>query len=200
MPSPVRATDRSSLAWRLRQALFWVHLAVGLCVAAIVIVMSATGVLLTYQKQLTLWADTRGLDAAPPAGVTAPLPADSLLARVTAAVPGTPTAITWRAGRDAPVQVAFGRERAVFASAYTGEVLGEGSKAMRGFFATVTEWHRWLARSGESRAWGKGITGAANIGFLFLVLSGAVLWWPRNLTWRAVRGVLWFRRRLSPKA
>lgn len=196
MPSP----RTSSIAWTLRQALFWVHLAVGACVAAIVIIMSATGVLLTYQKQLTLWADTRGLRAAPPAGVTHALPADSLLARVRAVVPGTPTAITWRAGLDAPVQVAFGRERTVFANPYTGQVLGEGSKATRDFFAWVTGWHRWLARTGDARDTGRAITGAANVGFLFLVLSGFVLWWPRRWTPAAFRQVAWFRRGLSPKA
>ena len=42
-----------------RKVLFWCHLAAGLTAGAIVLVMSVTGVLLTYEKQFTLWADTR---------------------------------------------------------------------------------------------------------------------------------------------
>jgi uncharacterized iron-regulated membrane protein len=44
----------------------------------------------------------------------------------------------------------------------------------------MIEWHRWLGMSGEKRAVGKAITGACNLGFLFLVVSGLYLWWPKT--------------------
>jgi uncharacterized iron-regulated membrane protein len=44
------------------------------------------------------------------------------------------------------------------------------------------------------------VTGAANLAFLFIVLSGLYLWWPRSLTWAKVRNVVWFRRGLPGKA
>ena len=37
--------------------------------------------------------------------------------------------------------------------------------------------------SGESRPTGKGIMDAANLAFLFLVLSDVYLWWPKPLRW-----------------
>ncbi|HEV3050929.1 MAG TPA: PepSY-associated TM helix domain-containing protein, partial [Longimicrobium sp.] len=52
----------------------------------------------------------------------------------------------------------------------------------------------------ENRELGKKITGAANLLFLFLVVSGFYLWFPRNWTRRAFRNVVWFRRGLTPKA
>ena len=64
----------------------------------------------------------------------------------------------------------------------------------------MTSWHRTLAATGERRALGKAITGAANLAFLFLVASGFYLWWPRNWSPTALRNITWFRRRLSGKA
>ena len=185
-----------------RRVLFWLHLTTGVCVGVVVLVMSVTGVLLAFQKQLTAWADLRGLDGRPPAGTAAArLSVDTLVARVSAspaANGAAPTAVTVRRGDDVPVEVAFGRERRLFANAYTGAVLGEGSRGMRAFFGVVTDWHRWLAMSGEGRDRGRALTGAANLGFLFIVLSGMYLWIPR--TRAALRSVVAFRRGLSGKA
>lgn len=50
----------------VRTLLFWLHLATGVTVGVVVLIMSVTGVLLTYEKQITRWADARGLDGAPP--------------------------------------------------------------------------------------------------------------------------------------
>jgi uncharacterized iron-regulated membrane protein len=183
-----------------RRALFWLHLATGVTVGAVVLVMAVTGTLLTFQKQMTTWADLRGLDGGPPVGTAAArLPMDSLVARAAASDgKARPTAVTVRNGADTPVEIAFGRERRVFVNAYTGAVLGEGSRGMRAFFTVLTDWHRWLAMAGERRETGKAITGASNLGFLVLVLSGMYLWIPR--TRAALRSVLAFRRGLSGKA
>lgn len=161
--------------------------------------MSVTGVLLTYQRQITAWADTRGLDGGPPAPGARRLPVDSLLARVRGGA-GAATAVTWRAGRDTPVEVAFGRERTLFVNAFTGAVLGEGSPRARAIFRATTGLHRWLAASEARRTVGRATTGAANLGFLFLVVSGLFLWWPR--TWRrtTLRNVALFRGGLSGRA
>lgn len=185
---------------RFRKLIFWLHLATGLSMGLVVLIMSVTGVLLTYQRQITAWADTRGLDAGPPRPGARPLPAEELLARARAAGGGEPTSITWHADPTRPVEVGFGRQRTLFLNAYTGEVLGEGNAAVRKFFSAVMSWHRWLGAEGERRAVGKAITGAANLGFLFLVLSGFYLWWPQNRTRKAFRNVLFFRRGLSGKA
>jgi len=183
-----------------RTILFWCHLTVAVCVAAIVVIMSATGVLLTYQKQMTAWADRRGVVAGPPTPGAARLPVEVLLRRASTAAGATPTAITLRSRVDAPAEVSFGRERRQLVNAYTGATLGEGSTRMRSFFRVVTAWHRTLGATGENRALGKGISDAANLGFLFLVLSGMHLWLPRNWSAAAVRSIVLFRRQLSSKA
>ena len=50
----------------LRQAVFWVHLAVGLLAGLIVFVMSVTGTMMAFERQITAWADDFHLE--PPAG------------------------------------------------------------------------------------------------------------------------------------
>lgn len=57
---------------RLRSILFWLHLACGVLAGGVILIMSVTGVLLTYQRQITTWADTRGYDVRP-AGQRLPL-------------------------------------------------------------------------------------------------------------------------------
>ena len=84
--------------------------------------------------------------------------------------------------------------------AYTGEVLGEANQGVRTFFRTVTEWHRWFGAKPDKRATPRAVTGAANLAFLGLVISGLYLWMPRQWTWRHVQPVLWFRGRLTGKA
>ena len=46
----------------------------------------------------------------------------------------------------------------------------------------------------------RAITGACNLGFLFLVMSGFYLWWPRNWNLKSLRNVTWFRRGLPSRA
>ena len=184
----------------LRTLVFWLHLLTGVTVGVVVLIMSVTGVLLTYEKQMTRWADARGLNGAPPTPSAARLGVAELVERAQSASPGTPTTVTWRARANAPVEVAYGRERTLFLNAYTGEVLGQGATRMRRFFRVVTDWHRWLGREGPSRPLGKSITGLANLGFLFIVVSGLYLWWPRHWTRRTLRSVTLFRRGLRSKA
>jgi uncharacterized iron-regulated membrane protein len=184
----------------LRTVLFWFHLTAGVLAGAIVLLMSATGVLLTYEKQAIHWADLRQLRPVT-APVTPQLPVDSLVtiaARVSAGK--TATAVTLRANASEPVQVSFGREGVLFLDPTTGALLGEGSTTTRAFFRSVENWHRWLAGTGPNRDRLRSVTGAANLLFLVLVITGLVLWLPATWTWIRVRAVLWFRAGLTGKA
>jgi uncharacterized iron-regulated membrane protein len=160
--------------------------------------MSVTGVLLTYERQIVAWADAAPR-VSPVAGADR-LPLQALLARVREQRSEAPSAVTVSAAGDAPVTVTLGRSAVVFADPYDGRVLGEGSRSTREFFQSVVGWHRWLGAGGESRATGRAVTGAANLAFLFLIVSGPVLWWPRERTWRAVKSVAFYRGGLRGKA
>lgn len=184
---------------RFRKVIFWCHLVTGVTAGIVVFVMSVTGVLLTYEKQTVAWADTSGVvvEARPDAER---LPIATLVANARQNRTDIPTAVALKSDRSMPAVVQFPQGRSVLVNPYTGAVLGEGASATRAFFRTVTDLHRWLAASGDSRTVGRAITGACNLGFLFLVVSGIFIWWPRKWTWAQLRNVLWFRRGLSSKA
>ncbi len=182
-----------------RKILFWCHLFCGVIAGVVILTMSVTGVLLTYEKQMIAWADTRNYQMAPSAGATR-LPMETLIAKVRESQNAAPIAVTRRAGETEPVAFAFNGGRTIFANPYTGEVLGNGAPAVRNFFYVVTDWHRWLGTEGAGRATGRLITGVCNFAFLFIVASGLYLWFPRVWTWPQFKNILWFRRGLPSKA
>ena len=174
----------------MRKVLFWLHLCCGVVAGAVILVMSVTGVLLTYERQLTDWAD--GYRIAPPAPGTAPLGAEALATRGFQARGEWPATVTMRADPSKPAALGLGREGTLFVDPHTGEILGQGSTGARAFFRTVTDWHRWLGVGGERRGTARAATGAANLCFLFIVLSGVYLWWPARFTPRHLRPITLF--------
>jgi uncharacterized iron-regulated membrane protein len=185
---------------KLRSIIFWCHLPAGVIAGSIVLIMSVTGTLLAFERQITLWADTRSCHVAPLSTQTSHLPVETLMSAFREKQLGAPTTLTLRADPGTPAAIGLSGGRTVFVDPYTGEVLGEGSQRVRGFFRVITDWHRWLGMQGENRTIAKAITGACNLVFLFLVCSGFYLWWPRKWNWSLVRNVLWFRRGLPGKA
>jgi uncharacterized iron-regulated membrane protein len=183
----------------LRRAVFWVHLATGLLVGAIVAVMSLTGVLLAFEQQITGWADRRVVG--PLAATGERLPPSALAAAAAAAVPdAAPSRLEVFADPRRPAEVRFGRSRTLLVDPRSGRPLGAGAAVVREGFDVVTAVHRWLGGEGTWRALGRGITGAANLAFGLLIVSGLYLWVPPLLNRRRVRNVAWFRRGLSGRA
>jgi uncharacterized iron-regulated membrane protein len=172
---------RGALPMKLRKLIFWLHLSAGVVAGSVVFVMSVTGVLLAFERQIMVFAERQSHTVRRPASDTPRLGLDVLVAKAHATVSdGTVSSITLRVNPTQTVVVNFGRDRAVFVDPYTGAVLGEGSKTLRAFFHVVTDWHRWLGREEESRDTGRAITGACNAAFVVLVVTGFYLWWPRR--------------------
>src|SRR5688500_12969515 len=117
----------------VRRVLFWMHLVAGSVAGLVILVMSVTGVLLMYEKQLVSWADDVPASTAVPAADKLPL--EALLQAVRGARPAAPaTAVAVSAERGAPVTVTLGGEGVVFVDPYDGRILGEGSRRARAFF------------------------------------------------------------------
>ena len=162
--------------------------------------MSLTGVLLVYERQITAWADREARTIAVPAS-GARVDAARLVAAARALRADVePSSLILWADPAAAAAVSFGREGVVYVDRYTGEVSGEGSRSVRSFFSLVTGWHRWLGAGEPGRALGRSVTGACNLAFLVLVLTGPFLWLPRIWSWRHVAPVLLFQRRLEGRA
>lgn len=184
-----------------RTLLFWTHLVTGAVAGIVILIMSVTGVVLTYEKQMLEWADQRQGGLVPSALAAPNLAPEALLAAASAALPGAqPTGLTVRAGAPSPATVTFEGGRSLLVDPRTAANLGAPSSRLRSVFRAVTSWHRVLALEGTSRATGKAITGAANLAFLFIVVSGIYLWIPRVWSRLQFAQVVWFRGGLTSKA
>lgn len=177
-----------------RKTIFWLHLISGCLAGLIVLIMSVTGVLLTYERQMIDWLDRGQLAAIQPGGQAMPL--EALLAAQAA----PPTTVTLRSEAGAPVLLAYGREGMVYVDPHNGAVLGKGHTGIRKFFQSMTSWHRWLGQEGSGRQTARAITGACNLAFLFLVVSGLYIWMPRRWSAASVRAITWFNGKATGKA
>jgi uncharacterized iron-regulated membrane protein len=178
---------------QLRKIIFWCHLATGTLAGIIIFAMSLTGVLLTYEKQIEWWADTRVYHVAQPLPDGKRLSVEELLGKIRATQSSAPTNVTFYSDHNSPGVVSFPGGKRLYVDPYTGDVFGEGSPGVHNFFSVVTNWHRWLGTSGENREVGRAITGASNLLFLFIVISGFYLWWPRKWTRKSLRAVTWLK-------
>jgi uncharacterized iron-regulated membrane protein len=165
----------------------------------VILLMSVTGVLLTYERQLIAWSDSHHTSTVPAQGASR-MPVETLLQTIREQHPDVaPTAVTIGSAADAPVMVAV-PQRTLYFDAYSGRLLGEGSQSMRRFMSETRAWHRWIAVDGEGRPVARFITGWSNVIFLFIVMSGFYLWFPRKWTWTQFRSVLLFSRTATSKA
>ena len=185
----------------LRRAIFWVHLAVGVAASGVILMLAATGMILTYEAQLDRWA-LREYRADPPGPGVAPLGVDELIARVvTRAHPaGLVTSVVLQRDPREPAVVELAGGTTVHVDRFTGESLGDGDTRTRRFLRSVLYWHRWFALEGEQRIIGRTFVASANLGFLFLLVSGIYLWWPPAGSRAAWRNALWFRGGLGGRA
>ena len=74
------------------------------------------------------------------------------------------------------------RKASLYIDPYTGEIKGKYERLP--FFSVMFKMHRWMMGSAKAQdgsiGLGKLIVGISTIMFVFVLISGAVIWWPRN--------------------
>jgi uncharacterized iron-regulated membrane protein len=180
---------------RIRKLVFWAHLVAGVAAGLFILLMATTGVLLSFERQITEAAD--GFHLVPSGEPAKP---EQLVAAIQSAGLKGASGLTISVDATQPPAFQFGREKTVFIHPQSGEVLGEGAKGTRGFFQFVTGLHRWLALKPESQETGKSITSAAALVFFFVILSGLVIWIPKRWTKQGVKVITTFQRQLKGRA
>ena len=134
---------------KIQKALFWLHLVFGILTGIIITIMSLTGVVLTYEKQMTARAD-RNLYVIQAPVDASPLPVEVLINNFHQYKPEAfPTNFTLSADPEDPASITVGRNEITYVDPYTGEILGSGNQGIRKLFRVMTDLHRWLALSGE---------------------------------------------------
>ena len=115
----------------------------------------------------------------------APLPMGKVAEKVAATLPDS-VSVTGVTASSAPerawqVNLSKPRRASVYVDQYTGEIKGKYERAP--FFTTMFRLHRWLLDSMKPDGgifWGKMIVGTATLMFVFVLISGIVIWWPRT--------------------
>ena len=179
-----------------RKTLFWMHLSAGVLASLVIFMMSATGVALTYERQMLASAARDAVGPVPDSA--APLPLQELLGKLREADPDFQAgSVIVSSDTRQPVVASAGRSGRRYLDPYSGEVLGEVAPRLRAFFNTMTGWHRWFDATGDNRKTARAVTGASNLLFLFLLLSGLYLWLPPVFNAVAFRVRVFFNPRTT---
>jgi uncharacterized iron-regulated membrane protein len=175
-----------------RRTLFWAHLCCGIAAGVLILVMSVTGVLLAYERQI-IEALQHSNRIEVPAGAQ-PLDVDRLVeaARDTAP-PEARVSLVFDADPAMPVVLSAGRDQQLLLHPLTGELLPDRAANAREFFQLMEGWHRWLG--GDSRGFGSKLIDLSNLLFVFIILSGIYLSLPAVWRWRTIRGLVLFQAR-----
>lgn len=172
----------------IRAIIFWLHLTVAAAAGVVILMLAATGVVLSLEETVTGLAERRYV-------VDAPEGAERLPPEEIAEAAGfAATSLSYRPDPHAPVRVREGRDRYVRVDPYTGRVLATGPGGLERFFESAHNWHRWFNVSGGSVRRARAVTGAVNLAFLLLLLTGPILWIPRPLTRQSLARAILFRR------
>lgn len=115
----------------------------------------------------------------------APLPMEQLMTKVAATLPDSVsvTGVNISSDPERAYQVTLSKPRraSMYVDQYTGEITGKYERAP--FFNFMFRMHRWLLDSMKQDAgifWGKMIVGTSTLMFVFVLISGVVVWWPRT--------------------
>ena len=181
-----------------RRLLFWTHLVTGIIIGLVIVFLAVTGSIMAFQPQIVAYAE-KGLQISSPVQGPCVAPSD-LLKNASNFRLGSPASLTLFSNPHRPGEVAFGNDSVVLVDACDGRVLGNGAGKLRSFFSSDRDLHRWVAIGGVRHERLRSIKDACVLAFLFMILSGLVIWFPRKLTWQHLRPAVFFRRSLGGRA
>ncbi|MEZ5345820.1 MAG: PepSY-associated TM helix domain-containing protein [Pyrinomonadaceae bacterium] len=184
-----------------RKVIFWTHLTSGIFAGIFIFLMCVTGAIIAFEPDVLDLVEKEMRYVRPPGENAQKLPLRELVTRVTQKYPeAKPTSVLIKNDSNSAVVISMGREGKFYVNPYNGEITGTGAKNWEEFFGFFERMHRWLALDGDARTVGKGLNDASNLLFAFLAISGLYIWFPRNVSWRGFKSILWFRRGLKGKA
>ena len=169
-----------------------VHLYLSLPFGIVITLICFSGAMLALEKDVAPSAQRHLLYVAPTS--EARLPLDQLLKQTQATLPEdvkiTGATVFADSLRSYKFSLSKPHKASMYVNPYTGEVLGSPQRAP--FFATMFKLHRWLlgpARAADgSIGWGKLLVGTSTLLFVFILLTGLIIWWPKST--RALRASL----------
>ncbi|MCA4792823.1 PepSY domain-containing protein [Myroides odoratimimus] len=165
------------------------HLWLGIASSLILFVVCLTGTIYTFKSEIQqmLAPDMYKLTVVK----DEVLPIDTMKAFVESTYQGKVQRVSIKHKKNAPYVFSVGFEdkdkknETVYLNPYTNEVVGAGRGPADEFFMTVFKLHRWLLLDMKI---GRPIVGIATIIFVFLSISGLILWFPKKIKgWKSIK-------------
>lgn len=158
------------------------HLWVSIPFGIVITITCFTGAMLVFETEITALCNS-GITAVEPG--EKPLPLELLVEKVEQSfgdgVEVTGVSVSPNPSEAYKVNLSKPRRAAVYVNQYTGEVQGRYERLP--FFDVMRRLHRWLMDSRPNDGgifWGKMIVGASTLAFVAILITGLVIWWPRN--------------------
>jgi uncharacterized iron-regulated membrane protein len=168
-----------------RRILFWMHLLTGVTVGSVVAFLAVTGCILAFQQQIIAWNE-HGYASSAAKTHTCNVPSEILTATASLGY-GQPISWTSFADYRRPTEIGMPKGRLLLVDACDGRLLDANAGRLRGFFDEVHDLHRYVALVGTRNERLRAAKNVCVLAFLFLLISGVVLWLPRQWTWKHTR-------------
>lgn len=185
----------STSKWKkVRKVFNNIHLWLGIAAGLILFVVCLTGTIYTFRTEIeeTIASEKFFVDV--PEN-TERLSADELIAITEKEFPGQiVSSLTVPSNQSRSYRVYVKKEgerrgKRYLIDPYTGEMLGDTSTSSSEFFSTVFRLHRWLALDTNI---GRPIVGWATVIFVFLCITGIVIWVPQKVkAWKQGLKIKW---------
>lgn len=158
------------------------HLWLGIGSGIILFLVCFSGTILTFEEEIKdLFAKEFVVDDASGS------PLSMVELKETLSKEGIVTNVTIPASRDEALKFSVKsspkerRGTTYLVDPYTGEYHKVQKSHLDGFFLTMFKMHRWLLLETEL---GRPIVGVSTLIFLFLAISGIILWFPKKMKWK----------------
>ena len=166
----------------MRKIFSKLHLWLSVPFGIVITITCFTGALLVFEEEITSLCRGNITTVTP---IGAALPLNIIAGKVGDTLPADVEVkgVVVSASPDEAYKVNLSKPKkaAVYVNQYTGEVIGKDERLP--FFQAVFRLHRWLmdGNPGDGAIfWGKMIVGASTLAFVAILLTGLVVWWPRN--------------------
>lgn len=155
------------------------HLYLGFSLGLLLSVLCLTGAILVFKNDISELLEPEVYRTERPAPEAKPMPLDELVRSVEAHQPNielSSLVVPHDLECNLQLHLKDDKRTILYIDRYTAEV--KGVKTRQGFFFDVMRLHRWLLGSKGSA--GQYIVAYSTLGFILIVISGLILWIPRN--------------------
>ena len=178
------AKAKQKQAYTFRKLMNDLHLWVGLISSIILFLVCLSGTILTYEHELkSLFQPTKKIqiENGEPQSIAA------LSTIVVEEFPGTITYVKLPKNKEKAYEFTIKEDptkrggKTILVNPYNATIQELTETPIDGFLFTMFKLHRWLLLDTKI---GRPIVGVATICFVFLSLSGIILWFPKKLKWK----------------